>query len=74
MGYNIAEAFGDVGAKAIIILDVLEKHGDEAVKAFSGKYGIPVRFKQVDVRQEESVQKAVDEVSYLLFYRFIPSY
>lgn len=48
--------------KSLVIFDVLKEHGDEAVKMLSKKFGIPVVFKQVDVRDARSVQAAVDSV------------
>ncbi|KAA8893541.1 hypothetical protein FN846DRAFT_787824, partial [Sphaerosporella brunnea] len=56
----IAEALCDVNLKALVIFDVLKEHGDEAVAKLSSKFGIPVVFHQVDVRNHTSVQEAVD--------------
>jgi NAD(P)-dependent dehydrogenase (short-subunit alcohol dehydrogenase family) len=39
---------------------VLKEHGDLAVADLSAKYGVPVVFHQVDVRDHKSVQDAVD--------------
>jgi NAD(P)-dependent dehydrogenase (short-subunit alcohol dehydrogenase family) len=39
---------------------VLKEHGDQAVADLSAKYGVPVVFHQVDVRNHKSVQDAVD--------------
>ncbi|KAF8246778.1 NAD(P)-binding protein [Wilcoxina mikolae CBS 423.85] len=63
LGYNIAEALCDVDLKALVIFDVLKEHGDEAVAMLSKQFGIPVIFKQVDVRDHRSVQGAVDQVT-----------
>jgi NAD(P)-dependent dehydrogenase (short-subunit alcohol dehydrogenase family) len=60
LGNNIAEALCDVNLKALVIFDVLKEHGDEAVAKLSSKFGIPVVFHQVDVRNHTSVQEAVD--------------
>jgi NAD(P)-dependent dehydrogenase (short-subunit alcohol dehydrogenase family) len=68
LGYNIAEALCDVDLKALVIFDVLKEHGDEAVAMLSKQFGIPVIFKQVDVRDHRSVQGAVDQVSSSLLH------
>jgi NAD(P)-dependent dehydrogenase (short-subunit alcohol dehydrogenase family) len=62
LGNCIADALCDVNLKALVIMDVLKEHGDKAVAELSEKYGIPVVFKQVDVRNHKTVQGAVDEV------------
>jgi NAD(P)-dependent dehydrogenase (short-subunit alcohol dehydrogenase family) len=46
--------------KALVIFDVLKEHGDKAAAELSAKYGVPVVFHQVDVRNQLSVQDAVD--------------
>ena len=62
LGYNIAQALCDVNLKSLIILDVLKEHGDEATAMLQDKYGTRVEFKQVDVRDERSIQNSIDEV------------
>ncbi|KAA8906172.1 hypothetical protein FN846DRAFT_1014017 [Sphaerosporella brunnea] len=57
---NIAEALCDVHLKALVIFDVLKEPGDDSVAKLSSQVGIPVVFRQVDVRDQASVQEAVN--------------
>ena len=70
MGYCMSEALCDVGLKAIAILDVLEEHGDAAVKALEAQFKVKAQFYKVDVRDEQMVADAVTRVrmSYLILF------
>lgn len=59
----MTEAFCESGAKGIAILDVLPEQGMETVKVLTEKYGIPATFYKVDVRNDEMVRAAIDEVA-----------
>lgn len=62
LGLSISGALCDVDLDALVIFDVLKEHGDESAHALSKKFGIPVVFHQVDVREQESVREAVKNV------------
>jgi NAD(P)-dependent dehydrogenase (short-subunit alcohol dehydrogenase family) len=69
LGLSISGALCDVDLDALVIFDVLKEHGDESAHALSKKFGIPVVFHQVDVREQESVREAVKNV-----FSFLPSF
>ncbi|RKF80314.1 D-arabinitol 2-dehydrogenase [Golovinomyces cichoracearum] len=64
LGYNMAQACVEAGAKAIIILDQNEKLGKEAALKLHKATGetIPVSFYSVDVSDEASISKTFDEL------------
>lgn len=62
LGYNMCEALCEVGVKGIAVLDVLPEHGEQAVAELQAKYNVPATFYKVDVRNDDMVRAAVDEV------------
>ncbi|KAI9850520.1 MAG: hypothetical protein M1838_005529 [Thelocarpon superellum] len=63
LGYNIAEAFAEVGCKAVIIMDVQQELGDSAAAAIHARSKIPVKFYKVDVRDESAIAEVVENAS-----------
>ncbi|CAD6502750.1 BgTH12-05340 [Blumeria graminis f. sp. triticale] len=65
LGYNMAEACVEAGAKAIIILDTNTALGEAAVKALleATNNSVAVAFYNVDVRSEEDINRSMDELT-----------
>lgn len=64
LGYSMAQACVEAGAKALIILDANPETGKEAVAElhkFSGDT-IPVAFYNIDIRDEQAIFKTMDDV------------
>ncbi|RKF53913.1 D-arabinitol 2-dehydrogenase [Erysiphe neolycopersici] len=63
LGYSMALACAEAGAKALAILDINQQHGQNAIenlkKATDGS--VPVSFYTVDIRNEEAVLKAIEQ-------------
>jgi NAD(P)-dependent dehydrogenase (short-subunit alcohol dehydrogenase family) len=60
----MAQACAEAGAKALIILDANPKTGEEAVAELH-KFtndSIPVAFYNVDVRDENAINSAIDQL------------
>lgn len=62
LGFNMAQAFAEVGVRGIAILDVQKEIGDQAAKELSDQTGVDVRFYQVDVRDAEAVNHTIEDV------------
>lgn len=63
IGFEIASRYLEKGAKSVILLDINEKEGNEAVKALTSKYGAnKTHFLKCDVTADlESVSKNIFE-------------
>ncbi|KAI9781762.1 MAG: hypothetical protein M1839_005755 [Geoglossum umbratile] len=59
LGFNMAQALGECGAKAIVLMDVLQEPGDAAAAELHETCGIPVQFYKVDVRDEQGVAEVI---------------
>ena len=62
LGFNMAQALGECGAKAIVIMDVLQEPGDIAAAELHEICGVPVQFYKVDVRDEKAVAEVISNV------------
>lgn len=62
LGFNMAQAFAEVGVRGIAILDVQKEIGDQAAKELSDQTGVDVRFYQVDVRDAEAINHTIEDV------------
>ncbi|KAI9769073.1 MAG: hypothetical protein M1840_004424 [Geoglossum simile] len=62
LGFNMAQALGECGAKAIVIMDVLQEPGDAAAAELHEMCGVPVQFYRVDVRDEKGVAEVISNV------------
>ena len=63
LGWNMAQALAEAGADAIALLDVKRDLGDAAAAELRSTVGIPVRFYNVDVRDEKAVAGAVARIA-----------
>lgn len=64
LGYSMAQACAEAGAKALVILDANQQNGEEAVAAlhkFTGD-AIPVSFFKVDVRDENAITESINQI------------
>ncbi|KAI6249015.1 Galactitol 2-dehydrogenase [Erysiphe necator] len=63
LGHSMALACAEAGAKALVILDANQQHGENAVanlkKATNGS--IPISFHEVDIRDKETLSKSVEQ-------------
>jgi len=62
LGYEILRAFCEAGCAGIAIIDVLQEHGEEAIKEIHADFGIPASFYRVDVRDHVAVEEAVNGI------------
>ena len=62
LGFNMAQAFAEVGVRGIAILDVQKEIGDQAARDLSDQTGIDVRFYQTDVRDVGAVSQTIKDV------------
>ncbi|EKD13919.1 uncharacterized protein L3040_005469 [Drepanopeziza brunnea f. sp. 'multigermtubi'] len=64
LGYNMAQACIEAGAKALIILDANSQTGEEAVASLHKFAGltVPVAFFNVDVRDENAINESINAV------------
>jgi hypothetical protein len=62
LGYNMAQALSQSGAKAIAILDMRPELGAESAAELHNGTGIPVKYYNVDIRDESLVSAAVANV------------
>ncbi|KAI9835932.1 MAG: hypothetical protein M1819_001830 [Sarea resinae] len=62
LGYGMAQAMSEVGAKAIAILDIQQEIGDKAAADLHAQTGIPVQFYKVDVRDGGAIAEVVDNI------------
>ncbi|CZS94811.1 probable 3-alpha-(or 20-beta)-hydroxysteroid dehydrogenase [Rhynchosporium agropyri] len=62
LGYSMAQACAEAGAKAIIILDANQQLGEEAVASLHSLTGdtVPVAFYNVDVRDENAINESIN--------------
>lgn len=58
----MARALGEVGVKAIAILDMNKTNGDAAAAELHGNTGIPVSFYQVDIRNGSAIADVVSKI------------
>ncbi|KAH0550982.1 hypothetical protein GP486_007655 [Trichoglossum hirsutum] len=63
LGFNMAQALGECGAKAIVIMDVLQEPGDGAAAELHEMCGVPVQFYKVDIRDEKGVAEVISNVA-----------
>ena len=63
LGWNMAQALAEAGADAVALLDVKRDLGDAAAAELRSTAGIPVRFYNVDVRDETAVAGAVARIA-----------
>jgi len=61
-GFEMLRAFCEAGAAGAAILDVLQEHGEEAIKELNADFGIPASFYRVDVRDHVAVEEAVNGI------------
>ncbi|KAI9847493.1 MAG: hypothetical protein M1837_002394 [Sclerophora amabilis] len=62
LGFNMAQALAEAGAKAIVILDVMQDVGDIAAEELNDRCGIPVQFSKVDIRDGAVVAAVVENI------------
>lgn len=62
LGYNMARALAEAGARALIIFDTNQELGDEAAEELHSKTRLPVSFFKVDVTDEHAIKEAIDSV------------
>ncbi|KAE8445101.1 hypothetical protein EG329_013703 [Mollisiaceae sp. DMI_Dod_QoI] len=64
LGYHMAQACAEAGAKALIIMDANPATGEEAVAELHKLTGdsVPVAFYNVDVRDENAIAQSVDAI------------
>jgi len=62
LGYNMAQALSQFGARAIAILDMRPDLGAESAAELHNATGIPVKDYNVDIRNEDLVSAAVANV------------
>ncbi len=64
LGYNMAQACAEAGAKAVVILDANQKTGEEAVAELHKLTGdtVPFAFYNVDVRDENAIHESVNQL------------
>ncbi|KAH7346326.1 putative D-arabinitol 2-dehydrogenase [Rhexocercosporidium sp. MPI-PUGE-AT-0058] len=62
LGYSMAQACAEAGAKALIILDANQQLGEEAVASLHSLTGdtVPVAFYNVDVRDENAINESIN--------------
>lgn len=58
----MTQALAEVGVSGIAIMDVNRELGDHAAQELSGQTGVDVRFYEVDVRDEQAISNAVEDV------------
>ncbi|KAI9869249.1 MAG: hypothetical protein M1813_000037 [Trichoglossum hirsutum] len=63
LGFNMAQALGECGAKAIVIMDVLQEPGDGAAAELHEMCSVPVQFYKVDIRDEKGVAEVISNVA-----------
>jgi NAD(P)-dependent dehydrogenase (short-subunit alcohol dehydrogenase family) len=59
----MAQALGECGAKAIVIMDLFQEPGDAAAAELQEKCGVPVKFYKVDVRDEKRIAEVISHVT-----------
>jgi NAD(P)-dependent dehydrogenase (short-subunit alcohol dehydrogenase family) len=62
LGYNMAQALSQSGAKAIAILDMRPELGAESATELQNATGLPVKYYNVDIRDEHLVSEVVANV------------
>ncbi|KAF8322609.1 NAD(P)-binding protein [Clavulina sp. PMI_390] len=62
LGFEMLRGFCEAGAAGIAILDVLQEHGEEAIKEINTDFGIPASFYRVDVRDHVAVEEAINGI------------
>ncbi|QIX01883.1 hypothetical protein AMS68_007400 [Peltaster fructicola] len=62
LGFNMAQAFSEVGVRGIAILDVQQELGDKAAKQLSEQTGVDVRFYRADVRDGQAMNETVQDI------------
>lgn len=60
----MSQALAEAGAKAIALLDVKQKLGDQAAAELQSTTGIPVQFYKVDVTDEVAVADVVAKIDH----------
>lgn len=63
LGWNMAQALAEVGAKAIAILDYNQELGDQAAAELHEATGIPCHFYMVDIRDGKAIAEVVNNVA-----------
>ncbi len=58
----MSQALAETGAKAIALLDVKEKLGDQSAVELHKTTGIPVQSYSVDVRDEKAIANVVRKI------------
>lgn len=56
----MAQGLAEVGAKAIVLIDINQDLGNAAAMDLHQTCGVPITFFQVDVRDEKVVTKAIN--------------
>ena len=59
----MSQALAEAGAKAIALLDIREKLGEQAAAELHKTTGIPVQFYNVDVTDDASISGVVTKVA-----------
>ncbi|KAF2494513.1 NAD(P)-binding protein [Lophium mytilinum] len=62
LGFNMAQAMAEVGAKGIAIIDQKRDIGVPAAEELSAQTGVDVRFYQVDIRDSAQIAGAVKDI------------
>ena len=63
LGWNMAQALAEVGAKAVAILDYNQELGDQAAAELHEQTGIPCTFYKVDIRDGKAIVEVVNNVA-----------
>ncbi|KAL8715857.1 MAG: hypothetical protein Q9220_000524 [cf. Caloplaca sp. 1 TL-2023] len=63
LGWNMAQALAEAGAKSIALLDVKEDLGREAASALSNDAHIPVNFYKADVRDADANNETIERIA-----------
>lgn len=62
LGLNMAQALCESGIKAVAIFDIQSALGESMAQSLESATGIPVKYHQVDITDEKSVESAVRQV------------
>lgn len=62
LGWNMAQAYAEAGAKAIALLDVKQELGESAAAELHDTTGIPVQFYATDVTDAPAIAKVTEKV------------
>ncbi|KAF1981576.1 NAD(P)-binding protein [Aulographum hederae CBS 113979] len=62
LGYNIAQALAEAGARGLAIFDMQDELGEEAARGLCNDTGLDVQFYKVDVRDGKTINDSVANV------------